>query len=88
MREFQQQVEVKIPQQQNTNEMYQNKLMNKNIPEFFIKKNNFDPIYIKPLSVVENHKKVLKVVKIKDQVLIPNFKRVQMQGQQKPEMLD
>jgi hypothetical protein len=86
MREFQQQVEVKIPQQQNTNEMYQNKLMNKNIPEFFIKKNNFDPIYIKPLSVVENHKKVLKVVKLKDQVLIPNFKRFQMQGQQKPEM--
>ena len=50
--------------------------MNKNIPEFFAKRNNSDPIYIKPLSVVENHKKVLKVVKIKEQpVLIPNFSK-------------
>jgi hypothetical protein len=50
--------------------------MNKNIPEFFSKRNNFDPIYIKPLSVVENHKKVLKVVKInKEPVLIPGFKK-------------
>jgi hypothetical protein len=40
--------------------------MNKNIPEFFAKRNNFDPIFIKPLSVVENHKKILKVVKVKD----------------------
>ena len=47
--------------------------MNKNIPEFFAKKSNSDPIYIKPLTVVENHKKVLKVVKVKEQVLIPNF---------------
>ena len=47
--------------------------MNKNIPEFFAKRNNTDPIYIKPLTVIENQKKVLKVVKVKDRVLIPNF---------------
>ena len=49
--------------------------MNKNIPEFFAKRNNSDPIYIKPLTVVENHKKVLKVVKVKEPVLIPNFSK-------------
>ena len=47
--------------------------MNKNIPEFFMKRNNFDPIYIKPLSVVENHKKILKVIRVKEPVLIPGF---------------
>lgn len=63
-----------MPQQQ-TNEAYQNKLANKNIPEFFAKRNNFDPIYIEPLTVIKNHKKVLNVVKVKGKVLIPNFQK-------------
>jgi hypothetical protein len=64
--------------------------MNKNIPEFFAKRNNFDPIYIKPLSVVENHKKVLKVVKInKEPVLIPGFKKFTVdQEKEDPERLN
>lgn len=55
--------------------------MNKNIPEFFAKRNNFDPIFIKPLSVVENHKKILKVVKVKDPVLIPGFKKFTIESE-------
>jgi len=59
--------------------------MNKNIPEFFAKRNNFDPIYIKPLTVVENHKKVLKVVKVKEKVLIPNFQKFKVDEDKKIE---
>jgi hypothetical protein len=63
--------------------------MNKNIPEFFAKRNNFDPIYIMPLSVIENYKKVLKVVKInKEPVLISGFKKFTIEQDKKdPEML-